>query len=86
MTSESLIDRIREIVRTEGDIDGAAIDENLFDAGLSSFAVVRVLVALEDELGIELPDDEDVYASFTTLQRIGTLVEWRLSGRQPTAD
>jgi acyl carrier protein len=80
VTSNSLIDRIREIVRTEGDIDYAAIDENLFDAGLSSFGVVRVAVALEDEFGIELADAEDVYASFTTLQRIEALVEKAQAG------
>jgi acyl carrier protein len=96
VTSNSLIDRIREIVQTEGDIEHAAIEENLFDAGLSSFGVVRVVVALEDEFAIELADSEDVYASFTTLRRIETLVETaqaggldserRFSDMRPTAE
>lgn len=78
MTPAASIDRIREIVGLEGGVEQAAaclaVDDDLFDAGLSSFGVVRVLVALEEQFGIEIPDEPDVFASFSTLRRIEALV------------
>lgn len=53
-------DRVRRIVALHGGLAVAEEqlddDDDLFAAGLTSHAVVNVLLALEEELGVELPD------------------------------
>lgn len=38
-------------------LDDVTAAANLFDAGLSSLECVRILLAVEDEFNIELPED-----------------------------
>ena len=51
---------IREILRGHADIsvpvDRLASDTNLYDAGLSSFGSVEVMVALEEHFGAPMPE------------------------------
>ena len=53
--------RIRQILqqhgRLEGTIETMARDAELSAAGLTSHATVSVMLALEEEFGIEIPDD-----------------------------
>ncbi|MFD9706408.1 phosphopantetheine-binding protein [Lentzea sp. NPDC059081] len=56
--ASSLIDAVREIlVRTLPGGAAPADDAPLRELGLSSLRMVRVVVALREELGCELPDD-----------------------------
>ena len=51
---------IRRVVAEQGNlpVDAASLgdDDDLYAAGLTSHAVVNVMLALEDELGVELPE------------------------------
>ena len=51
---------VREILRSRGDlavpVEKLSRDANLFDAGMSSFGTVEVMLALEEELGVTLPE------------------------------
>lgn len=53
-------DVIREALVTHGrlpiPVEGLAVDDNLYDNGLSSHASVNVMLALEDAFEIEFPD------------------------------
>ena len=52
--------RVRSVLKSFGglqsDIDGLADDADLYAAGLNSHATVNLMLALEDEFDIELPD------------------------------
>ena len=51
---------VREILRRRGDlavpVEKLSRDTNLFDAGLSSFGTVEVMIALEEHLGTTMPE------------------------------
>lgn len=69
---------IREILGSHGrlHVDVASLDDedNLFSAGLSSFANINVMLALEDHFGIEFPDDMLRRSSFESVSAIRTVV------------
>ena len=54
-------DKLREILRDHGklavDAMTLAPDADLFAAGLTSFATIQVMLAIEDAFGVEIPDD-----------------------------
>jgi acyl carrier protein len=47
---------LSESARLHVPADSLADDANLHAAGLSSFATVHVMLAIEDEFGVEIPD------------------------------
>ncbi|MDO6963578.1 acyl carrier protein [Rhizobium alvei] len=67
---------IRDIVAKSGQlpvsIDDIRNDDNLFDLGLASFACVQIMIAIEDTLSIEFPDE---LLNRQTFQTIGAMVE-----------
>ena len=72
---------IRRILKDHGRlaVDANAIDDraDLYDAGMNSHASVNVMIALEDEFGIEFPDsmlNRNVFECIHSIdQAIGTL-------------
>jgi acyl carrier protein len=71
--------KLRQILSQWGDLD-VSIDtlneqDNLYDAGLSSLSTVKILMAIEREFGIELPDDmltRELFSSVDSLSRAVT--------------
>ncbi len=49
-------------------------DQNLTDAGLTSLDMVGLMLAVEDEFGIEIPQRRMTPANFRTIAAIETLV------------
>jgi acyl carrier protein len=53
-------ERIREVLREHGrlpiEVGSLRDDDDLYEHGLTSHASVNVMLALEDEFGIEFPD------------------------------
>lgn len=49
-------------------------DQNLTDAGLTSLDMVGLMLAIEDEFGIEIPQRRMTPANFRTIAAIETLV------------
>jgi acyl carrier protein len=50
--------------------DALAGAEDLFDLGMDSHGAVRVMLALEDALGVEFPDDRLTRATFSSVNAI----------------
>ncbi|TYC49283.1 acyl carrier protein [Rhodobacterales bacterium] len=65
---------IRELLAKHGNLPVAADalkdDADLYDAGLSSFASVQVMLALEEEFDIEFPEHLLNRKSFSSIQAI----------------
>jgi acyl carrier protein len=51
-----------------------AVDQNLTDAGLTSLDMVNLMLAIEDEFGIEIPQRRMTPASFRSIAAIESLV------------
>ena len=61
MTEESITEKIRTILKEHGrltkDADDLSDDTDLYAAGMTSFASVNVMLALEAEFDLEFPDN-----------------------------
>jgi D-alanine--poly(phosphoribitol) ligase subunit 2 len=66
------------------EVDGLSEDDDLYDAGLKSLAAVHLMVALEEEFGIEFPDSVLHRSAFATMGRIrDTIVGLRTIDQRP---
>jgi acyl carrier protein len=67
-------DQIREVLRKHGKLacDPCEIgdDDDLYQAGLTSYTSVSVMLALEDAFDVEFPDDMLNRALFSNISRI----------------
>lgn len=76
MTTE-LTSRVRDLIGENSEIeltDAISNDDDLFLAGMQSLDCVRILVAVEDEFEIELPNDRIERSIFASITNLTTLV------------
>jgi len=70
---------VREILRTRADlavpVEKLSREANLFDAGMSSFGTVEVMLAVEEELGITLPEHMLTRETFGSIAALCDAVE-----------
>jgi len=52
------------------DAEGFGEDDDLLQAGLDSMAIMRLVMYIEDEFGVVLPDDELAPENLQTLRRL----------------
>lgn len=75
---EAVSEAIRKILKDHGrlDIDAATleIDDDLYDAGMTSHASVNVMLAIESEFDIEFPDQMLSRGVFESIQSISSAV------------
>ena len=68
------MDKLRAILRDHGKLSADAItlpeDADLFGAGLTSFATIQVMLAIEDAFGVEIPDDKLNRKTFASLRAL----------------
>ncbi|MEQ1940084.1 acyl carrier protein [Mesorhizobium sp. CN5-321] len=73
-----MIDRIRTLLAQHPmiplDFSAIADDENLYDAGLTSFASVQMMLALEEEFDIEFPEAMLTRRTFSSLENVAEAV------------
>ena len=70
--AENLLRRIRnELLELDASFD---VDSDLFDAGLDSMAIMQVLLIVEEEFGVQLPDRLVKRETFATARRIAAVV------------
>lgn len=71
--------QIRQILKTHarlGDVaDTIADNGDLFEAGLDSLAIVNVMLAVEEQFDIELPDEMLSRQTFSTIATLRKAVE-----------
>jgi acyl carrier protein len=72
--TDALQERVRQVLKDNAglpvSVDTLEGDADLFSRGMSSHASVSVMVALEDEFGVEFPDsmlDRSVFGSIDSL-------------------
>ena len=70
-----MVDEIRRIVAEHGrlpvDVNGLAVDADLYQAWMTSHASVNVMLALEDAFDVEFPDRmlrRDVFESVAAIE------------------
>lgn len=72
-------DRVRTIVGSMNlvpvPLDGLSDDDNLFDAGMTSFGSVQLMMAIEEEFDIEFPNSLLTRKTFATLGGLTSAVE-----------
>ena len=72
-------DRVRTIVGSMNllsvPLDGISDDDNLFDAGMTSFGSVQLMLAIEEEFNIEFPNSLLTRKTFATLDGLISAVE-----------
>lgn len=71
---DSITNRVLEIIETELETK-LELSQDLFDNGLDSLGVLRLLAMLEDEFSIAIPDEELVLENFQTPKNLVDLVE-----------
>jgi acyl carrier protein len=79
-----LHETVRNVLAGSGDLAGMADtlanDADLFDAGLSSYGTVEVMVGLENALGIEFPETALTRDTFSSIDAIVRVLERLQSG------
>lgn len=73
------MERVIQLISDVGGIGSVAPDTGIYEAGFSSVRVLELLLSLEQEFGIEIPDKEFMIAR--TPREIADLVE-RLQQRK----
>lgn len=66
-------ERIRELLAEIGLQSGASqlrVDDDLYDAGMTSHASVRLMLSIEDAFDVEFPDEMLQRESFATVAAI----------------
>jgi acyl carrier protein len=84
-----LHETVRNVLAGSGDLAGMADtlanDADLFDAGLSSYGTVEVMVGLENALGIEFPETALTRDTFSSIDAIVRVLERLQSGAAAAA-
>ena len=79
MDSTAIETTVRSVLAEQGklseDDQSIAVDADLYRAGMTSHASVNVMLGLEDEFGIEFPEERLTKATFTSVQSITEAVE-----------
>ena len=79
MVDEALVARIRRILqdhaRLDADVESIGMNDDLYQAGMTSHASVNVMLALEDEFSIEFPDHMLKRSAFDSVASIALAVE-----------
>jgi acyl carrier protein len=74
-----MVEKVREILLKTGrlsmPVDQLADDGDLYNAGLTSLATVGLMLALEDEFDIEIPDNMLGRKTFGSIESIVNVVQ-----------
>lgn len=85
-----LHETVRNVLRGVGDLASSAEtignDADLFDAGLSSYGTVEVMIGLENALSVEFPETLLTRDTFSSINAIVRVLEGLRAGTAPAAD
>jgi D-alanine--poly(phosphoribitol) ligase subunit 2 len=80
-----MMHRIRDIVRSmnflPGPIENLSDQDDLYDAGLTSFGSVQLMLAIEDAFDVEFPERMLTRKTFSSLAALSDAVEQLTSVR-----
>ena len=63
----------QELIFTD-DPENFGNDDNLLEAGLDSMGIMRLVIFIEDEIGVSLPDDELEPENLETLNKLASWI------------
>jgi acyl carrier protein len=77
---ESIGERIIEVLKSVLEIDGAEINENteMKEFGINSISFIKLIIAVEEEFGIEFDDQDLEYDKFATVASITAYVKEKM--------
>jgi acyl carrier protein len=58
---------------------GFDVDSNLYESGLDSMAIMQLLILIEEEYGVALPESELTRQNFSTVRSVAGLIRARLT-------
>jgi len=67
------MERIIQLISQVGGIDSVGADASIYDAGFSSVRVLDLLLTLEDEFGVSIPDKD--FMAARTAREISGLID-----------
>ncbi len=67
------MERIIQLIAQIGGIDSVGPDAGIYEAGFSSVRVLELLLALEDEFGVSIPDKD--FMAARTARQISELID-----------
>jgi len=70
------MERVIQLISQVGGIDSVGVDAGIYEAGFSSVRVLELLLALEDEFCVSIPD-KDFMAARTPRQISGLIDQLR---------
>lgn len=83
MSENEIIERVRNVIdeclgeELVKSIENVEDDENLYNIGLDSLNVVKLVIGLEDEFGIEFEDDDIAGGNWKNINTIVELLKKR---------
>lgn len=82
MATDRILERLRELVAELCDLESGKVrpEGKLLGYGMDSVRVLDLLMALEDEYGVDLPETDPELASVQTVSDLAALVERRRGG------
>ncbi|MER5703738.1 phosphopantetheine-binding protein [Micromonospora sp. NPDC002296] len=89
MKSPEVVARVRRVLAAKTrlvGVDEMAVDQDLFAAGLDSLGAVNLIIGIEEEFDVVIPDDMLSRERTGSMARIAELVDTLLSassGRTP---
>ncbi|WP_052213751.1 acyl carrier protein [Belnapia sp. F-4-1] len=75
MLHETVRNVLKGVSDLAGRADALSNDADLFDAGLSSYGTVEVMIGLENALGVEFPETALTRDSFSSINAIVRVLE-----------
>lgn len=79
LTADRIIALVRAILEKRSIARSVGRDDDLGECGISSLDMVNLMLAVEAEFGLKIPDADMTPANFRSVARIGALVE-RVTG------
>lgn len=67
------MERIIQMIAQVGGIESVSPDANIYEAGFSSVRVLELLLSLEDEFGVRIPDKD--FMTARTPRQISGLID-----------
>ena len=67
------MERVIQLITQLGGIDTLSPDANIYEAGFSSVRVLELLLSLEDEFGVSIPDKD--FMTARTPRQISGLID-----------
>jgi acyl carrier protein len=85
-STEHITRLVRELLAKRGIDRPVGADDNLSECGLTSLDVVNLMLAIEGEFAIKIPDHEMTPANFRSIAQIDRLIGSLLGDRALAGD